>query len=338
MVGEGHRCYVIAEIGSNFDGSLAKAKKLIKLAKECGADAAKFQAFKTELLLSEKRFEKKSAFQSRWKKSVWQTYKDAELPRNWHKKLNDYAKKIKIDFFTSPWDFEAVDILTKLKAPAIKIGSGDITYVDILKYIGSKQKPVLLATGASTLKEVEEAVKAIRSTRNNQIILMHSVTQYPSPIEDANLNALNVLKKKFSLNLGYSDHSPGSLIVLASVAMGASVIEKHFSLNPNSKGPDHPHSMSPKAFKKMVDDIRQLEKAKGDGIKKIEKSEKETVIIQRRGIWAIKPIKKGEKFSRKNIMALRPFDSISASKFEYILGKKSKRGIENSQPVKKSDF
>lgn len=337
-MGGGHRCYVIAEIGSNFDASLVKAKKLIKFAKECGADAAKFQAFKTELLLSKKGFEKKSAFQSRWKNSVWKTYKNAELPRDWHEKLNDYAKKIKIHFFTSPWDFEAVDILTKLKTPAIKIGSGDITYLDILKYIGSKQKPVLLATGASTLKEVEVAVRAIRSTGNNKIILMHSVTQYPSPLDEANLNALNVLKKKFSLNVGYSDHSPGSLIVLASVAMGASVIEKHFSLNPNSKGPDHLHSLSPKAFKKMVDDIRKLEKAKGDGIKKIEKSEKETVIIQRRGIWTIKPIQKGEKFSKTNIMALRPFNGISASKFKIILGKKSNKSIRAFQSIKKSDF
>jgi len=338
ILGERHRCYIIAEIGSNFDGSFSKAKKLIKSAKECGADAAKFQAFKTELLLSKRGFEKKSAFQSSWKNSVWKTYKDAELPRDWHEKLNDYAKKIKIDFFTSPWDFEAVDILTKLKTPAIKIGSGDITYLDILKYIGSKQKPVLLATGASTLKEVEGAVRAIRSTGNNKIILMHSVTQYPSPMEEANLNALNVLKKKFSLNVGYSDHSPGSLIVLASIAMGASVIEKHFSLNPNSKGPDHQHSMSPKAFKKMVDDIRKLERAKGDGIKKIEKSEKETVIIQRRGIWTIKPIQKGEKFSKINIMALRPFNGTSASKFEIILGKKSNKSIRAFQSIKKSDF
>ena len=142
MVGEGYSCYVIAEIGSNFDGSFMKAKKLIKLAKKCGADAAKFQSFKTEELLSRNGFERKSAFQSRWKKSVWQVYKDAELPRKWHKELNNYAKKIGIHFFTSPWDFDAVDLLKKLNVPAIKVGSGDITYLEILKKIGSLKKPI----------------------------------------------------------------------------------------------------------------------------------------------------------------------------------------------------
>ena len=325
MVGEGYSCYVIAEIGSNFDGSFMKAKKLIKLAKKCGADAAKFQSFKTEELLSRNGFERKSAFQSRWKKSVWQVYKDAELPRKWHKELNNYAKKIGIHFFTSPWDFDAVDLLKKLNVPAIKVGSGDITYLEILKKIGSLKKPIFLATGASTIKEVSDAVKAIKSTGNHKIILMHSVTQYPSPIEQANLNVLQTLMKNFRLNVGYSDHSPGSLVPLASVALGASVIEKHFSLNPKSKGPDHLHSMSPKSFAKMVQDIRTLEKALGDGQKRIEKSEKETRIVQRRGIWTIKKIKKGEKFSNNNIKPLRPVKGMSASNYKEILGRKATR-------------
>ncbi len=325
MVGEGYSCYVIAEIGSNFDGSFMKAKKLIKLAKKCGADAAKFQSFKTEELLSRNGFERKSAFQSRWKKSVWQVYKDAELPRKWHKELNNYAKKIGIHFFTSPWDFDAVDLLKKLNVPAIKVGSGDITYLEILKKIGSLKKPIFLATGASTIKEVSDAVKAIKSTGNHKIILMHSVTQYPSPIEQANLNVLQTLMKNFRLNVGYSDHSPGSLVPLASVALGASVIEKHLSLNPKSKGPDHLHSMSPKSFAKMVQDIRTLEKALGDGQKRIEKSEKETRIVQRRGIWTIKKIKKGEKFNNNNIKPLRPVKGMSASNYKEILGRKATR-------------
>jgi len=325
MVGEGYSCYVIAEIGSNFDGSFMKAKKLIKLAKKCGADAAKFQSFKTEELLSRNGFERKSAFQSRWKKSVWQVYKDAELPRKWHKELNNYAKKIGIHFFTSPWDFDAVDLLKKLNVPAIKVGSGDITYLEILKKIGSLKKPIFLATGASTIKEVSDAIKAIKSVGNHKIILMHSVTQYPSPIEQANLNVLQTLMKNFRLNVGYSDHSPGSLVPLASVALGASVIEKHFSLNPKSKGPDHLHSMSPKSFAKMVQDIRTLEKALGDGQKRIEKSEKETRIVQRRGIWTIKKIKKGEKFNNNNIKPLRPVKGMSASNYKEILGRKATR-------------
>jgi len=325
MVGRSYSCYVIAEIGSNFDGSLMKAKKLIKLAKKCGADAAKFQSFKTEELLSRNGFERKSAFQSRWKKSVWQVYKDAELPRKWHKELNNYAKKIGIHFFTSPWDYDAVDLLKKLNVPVIKVGSGDITYLEILKKIGSLKKPIFLATGASTIKEVSDAIKAIKSTGNHKIILMHSVTQYPSPIEQANLNVLQTFMKNFRLNVGYSDHSPGSLVPLASVALGASVIEKHFSLNPKSKGPDHLHSMSPESFAKMVQEIRTLEKALGDGQKRIEKSEKETRIVQRRGIWTIKKIKKGEKFNDNNIKPLRPVKGMSASNYKRILGRKATR-------------
>lgn len=337
-VGSSNPCYIIAEIGSNFDGSLKQAKKLIKLAKECGADAAKFQSFKTENLILKKGFEKKTAFQSIWKESVWNVYKNAELSRSWHKDLFSYSKKIGIHFFTSPWDFEAVDILTKLKVPAIKIGSGDITYHEILRYIGSKNLPIFLATGASTMKEISEAVRVIRSTGNSKIILMQSITAYPSPIEQANLRVLSTLKEKFKLNVGYSDHSQGPLICLASVALGACVIEKHFTLDPKLKGPDHPHSMNPQSFSNLVKSIRLLEKALGDGIKRIEKAEKDTRIIQRRGIWTIKPVKKGEKFSKNNLRALRPFQGVSSSQFTKILGKKSKRNFESFEPIMPKDL
>jgi sialic acid synthase SpsE len=338
LVGENQKCYIIAEIGSNFDGSLVKAKKLIKLAKNSGADAVKFQVFTAEGLIIRQGFEQKTAFQAKWKNSVWDTYRKAEFPRKWHKELNEFSKKMGIHFFTSPWDFEAVDMLDELNPPAIKIGSGDITYLEILKYIGSKKRPVILATGASTVKEVENAVNAIKSTGNQQIILLHSVTQYPSPIEDANLLVLEELRKKFQLNVGYSDHSPGSLVALASVTLGARIIEKHFTDNPNLTGPDHPHSMDPKSFSLMIKNIRILEKALGNGMKKIERSEKETKIIQRRGIWTIKPIKKGEKFSKENISAVRPVIGVSASKFGFILGKKAKRNFLAYKPIKVQDI
>lgn len=334
FVGEKYPCYIIAEIGSNFDGSLSKAKKLIRLAKESGADAAKFQSFLTKNLLSENGFENKTAFQSRWSESVWDTYRNAEFPRKWHKELAAYSKKLGIHFFTSPWDYEAVDLLEQVNSPAIKIGSGDITYLEILKYIGKKNKPILLATGASTINEINNAIKVIYSTGNKKIILMHSVTQYPSPLEEANLRVLETLKKKFKLNIGYSDHSPGQLIPLSSVAMGACVIEKHFTLDPNLKGPDHPHSMNPKSFKEMVYNIRLLEKALGDGKKKVENSEKQTRIIQRRGIWTVMPIKKGEKFSKNNLKALRPCIGISSSEYEEWIGKRAKKQYRSFEAIK----
>jgi sialic acid synthase SpsE len=337
-VGEGHPCYIIAEIGSNFDGSIAKAKRLIKLAKECGADAAKFQSFITEELLSRKGFDKKSAFQKRWKKSVWEVYKSAELPREWHKELNQYAKKIGIHFFTSPWDFEAVDLLDKLNVPVIKVGSGDITHLDLLKYIGSKNRPIFLATGSSTLEEVKEAVREIKATGNDRIILMHAVVQYPSPIEEANLKVLHTLKEKFKLNVGYSDHSPGWLVALSSISLGSCVIEKHFTIDPRLPGPDHPHSMNPSSFKEMVRNIRLLEKALGDGIKKVQHSEKETRIIQRRGIWTTHKIRRGEKFSKNNIKPLRPVLGISASKYRSFIGKKAKRTYRIYEPLTSGDL
>lgn len=338
IVGKGYGCYIIAEIGSNFDGSLEKAKKLIKLAKDSGADAAKFQSFKTDELLSKGGFKKKTAFQTKWNKSVWEVYRDAELPREWHRELNKHAKKVGIHFFSSPWDFEAVDILDKLNVPAFKIGSGDITYHEILKYIASKDKPVLLATGASTIEEVNEAIKVIRKEGNEKIILLHSVVQYPSPIKDANLKVLNTLREKFQLNVGYSDHSPGSLIALGSVSLGACVIEKHFTINENLTGPDHPHSMDPKSFKEMVLNIRLLEVALGNGIKRIESSEKETRVIQRRGIWTIKSIRKGEYFTRDNIKALRPVNGLPASEYEKMIGKSAKRSYKSFEPIRLSDF
>ena len=338
FVGDGYACYVIAEIGSNFDGSLSRAKKLIKTAKECGANAAKFQSFKTEKLLSKKGFKKKSTFQSKWKKSVWEVYKNAELPRAWHKKLKEYADHIGIDFFTSPWDFEALAIIQKLKVPAIKIGSGDITYHELLSRAGSTGKPILLATGASTLEEVKQAINVIKSTGNKKIILLHSVVQYPSPIEEANLKVLNNLRNKFKLNVGYSDHSSGSLIALASVVLGSCVIEKHFSLDPKSLGPDHSHSMDPKSFRKMVDEIRLLEKAMGHGIKKPFPSENETRIIQRRGIWTVKDISKGEIFNEENIKPLRPVLGISAAKYKFLLGKKSKKKFKAYEKIIEKDI
>jgi sialic acid synthase SpsE len=337
-IGDYKSSYIIAEIGSNFDGSFAKAKKLIKLAKKSGANAAKFQSFTTEQILSKNEFKNKTTFQSKWKKPIWEVYKNAEFPLAWHKKLLMYAKKIGIDFLSTPYNYESVTLLKKINIPAIKIGSGDITDLEFLKFVGKTKKPIFLATGASTMKEVKEAVKAIKSTGNNKIVLMQSITQYPSPIEDANLQVLNTFRKKFNLNIGYSDHSPGSLVILASIALGACVIEKHFTDNPQLKGPDHPHSMNPREFTKMVKDIRTIESAMGDGVKKVEKSEKETRIIQRRSVFTITKIKKGEKFTKENIRTLRPYVGLSASEFSKILNKKAKKNLDEFHAINNNDF
>ncbi|WP_268544153.1 N-acetylneuraminate synthase family protein [Candidatus Nitrosotenuis cloacae] len=336
-LGNNHRCYVIAEIGSNFNRDIKLAKKLIKLAKESGADAAKFQSFIPEKIISKRGFEKKLAFQSKWKKSVWQVYDDAKLPLSWHYELNKYAKSIGIDFMSAPYYYEAVDLLVKLNVPAIKIGSGEITNLEFLRYVGKTNKTILLATGASTMNEVKDAVRTIRSSGNKKIILMQAVTQYPSPISDANLRVLDTFRREFQLNVGYSDHSPGILVILASVALGACVVEKHFTINKKMSGPDHPHSLDPMEFSQMVKKIREIQIAMGDGIKKIEKSEEETRIIQQRGIWTIKKISKGENFTRSNIDVLRPVLGVSAARYASMIGKTAKRNFEPYEPIKEKD-
>ena len=336
-VGKNKPCYIIAEIGSNFDGSIKRAKQLMNLAKKSGADCAKFQSFQTSELISKNGFHKKTAFQAKWKKSVWDIYKNAEFPHSWHRELVMYAKKIQIDFMSTPYDFEAVNLLDNLNVPAMKIGSGDIDYIDFLKYVAKKNRPILLPVGASNLKEIKNAINSIKSI-NNKIILLQSVTQYPSPIKDANILSMVRLGKKFNLNVGYSDHSPGISIPLASVALGACVIEKHFTDDIQNDGPDHPHSLNPELFSEMVKRIREIELGLGDGKKKIEKSEKDTRIIQRRSIFTVKSIEKGEKFSHENIKCLRPAIGIPPSYFSKILGKKAKKNLKLDHPIRLNDF
>ena len=336
-IGEKKPCYVIAEIGSNFNDDINLAKKLIKKAKDAGANAAKFQSFQVDKILSKRGFEKKVSFQAKWKKPVWQVYKEAEFPLEWISKLSAFAKKCKIDFLSTPYHIEAVDELIRCKVPAIKIGSGEITNLEFLEHIAKTGKPILLATGASTQKEVDVAVKTI-SRLNKKLILMQATTQYPSPIEDANLRVIDTFKNKYKINVGYSDHTPGFTSVMGSIALGACTIEKHFTLDKSSSGPDHLHSLDPIEFTEMVKRIREMEIVLGSHKKKIEKSETQTSVIQRRGIWTINEIKKGEKFTRFNIDVLRPNLGIPASQFRKILKRKSKRNYSAFSPLKWQDF
>ena len=337
LIGEGEPAYLIAEIGSNFDGSIERAKMLIDLAKRSGADAVKFQSFKTDRIISREGFEGMLVgFQSKWKKSVYQVYKDAEFPREWHKELFDYATTKGLDFFSAPYDIEAVDILNKLNVSAFKIGSGDITWHEILRYIASKNKPIILATGASTLKEVDEAVQTIQSENNNEIILLQCVTNYPAHFESANIRAMKAMGKKFNLLTGYSDHTPGSVVALGSVALGGCIIEKHFTDDKTRIGPDHLYALDGKEFKEMVDNIRKLEKALGSPHKDLYEEEKEAVVLQRRCLRARKDIKKGEKITEDMLDVLRPSPkgALQPKDKEAVLSKTAKSDIKKGAPLK----
>ncbi len=332
-----NKTYFIADIAANHDGSLARAKKLIRLCAKAGADAAKFQHFKAETIISPQGFEKigKITHQKKWKKSVFQVYKDASIKFEWTKHLRVECKKNKIDFLTAPYDLSYVDKVNKF-IPAYKIGSGDITWKEIITKIAKKNKPVLLATGASSIKDVKKAVHQILKY-NKKLILMQCNTNYTNSSENfkfINLNVLNSYKKIFKdkIVLGLSDHTPGSSTVLGAIALGAKVIEKHFTDDNNREGPDHKFSMNPLTWKQMVKSSRELELSMGDGEKKIENNEKQSVIVQRRGAWLIKNKKKNEKLNIEDCVFLRPCPKNSISIFDInkYLGKKFKKNLKKN--------
>ena len=332
-VGDGEPVYTIAEIGSNFDGNIERAKKLIDLAKECDADAVKFQSFKTEKIISKEGFGGlKKGFQAKWEKQVYEVYENAEFPREWHKEIFDYCKKKNITFFSAPYDKEAVDLLDKIGVPVFKIGSGDITWLELLEHIAKKGKPIILGTGASTLEEIEKAVKTIRSVGNDEIILLQSVTNYPSTFKNANIKAMVEMREKFDCLVGYSDHTPGTIVPLGATALGGCVIEKHFTDDKTREGPDHPFAMDKDDFETMVKSIRSLEKALGSK-KTVYDEEHDTVVLQRRCLRASKDIKKGTRITREMIDVLRPAprDSICPTDIEKIIGRETRKDVKKGE-------
>ncbi len=336
-IGDGCPCYIIAEIGSNSDGSLERAKKLIDLAKDCGADAVKFQYFQADKIVSKKGFEGlQVSFQSTWDKPVYEVYQDAEFPREWNKELMEYAKEKDITYFSAPYDKEAVDMLVEAGVPVFKIGSGDITWLEMIKYIASKGKPILLATGASTMEEIEDAVNAIKSTGNDKIVLLQCVTNYPSSFDYASIKAMPLFREKFGTLVGYSDHTPGYIVPMGSIALGGCVIEKHFTDDKTRKGPDHPYAMDANDFKLMVKNIRLLEKALGKPIKEVYPEENETVVLQRRCIRAKQDIPKGTKINEDMLDILRPApkDSIYPKYFDRIVGEMAKIDVKKGDTIK----
>lgn len=335
LVGQGHPTYIIAEIGGNFDGSIDKAKRLIDAAKESGADCAKFQTFTAPSIVSEGGFSRMQlkGVHGSWGRTVSEVFKDVEFPMEWHQEIADYCKQVGIDFSTSPYFKEAVDLCVELDVPFIKIGSGDITWLEMLDYIARTGKPLMLATGDATLSEIDEAVRTIEATGNRDLILMQCITNYPSKIESANVNVLKTYQSAFDVLTGYSDHAPGPVVALASVILGGCVIEKHFTLNKKDKGPDHPHSMEPQDFKQMVDYVREVERAMGSTRKEVVAEEGETVYVQRRCLYAKRNLPKGHIMTEEDIDVLRPALGIPPKYKSVIIGKNCKENIEKGQPL-----
>ena len=340
IIGDTHPTYFIAEIGANFDGSIEKAKHLIDAAKKAGADCAKFQTFSTPRIVSEGGFShmQLKGVHGSWGRTVSEVFKDAEFPVAWHKEIADYCKVVGIDFSTSPYFKEAVDLCVDLDVPFIKIGSGDITWLEMLDYIARKGKPVMLATGDATMSEIDEAVRTIEATGNKDLVLMQCITNYPSKIDSANVNVLKTYQSAFDVLTGYSDHAPGHVVALASVVIGGRVIEKHFTLNKTDKGPDHPHSMEPQEFRFMVDSIREVERAMGSTRKEVVAEEGETVYVQRRCLYAKQDLKKGHIMTSEDIDILRPALGIPPKFKPMIIGKECKEDIVKGQPLFWNNF
>jgi len=333
-IGDDGKVYFIADIAANHDGDLSRAKDLIYLAAEAGADAAKFQHFKAETIVSDHGFRSlggQQSHQAQWKKSVFEVYKEASVSLKWTEEITETCKKAGITFFTSPYSMELVDAVDPY-VPAYKIGSGDITWIEIIQYIASKGKPYIIASGASNLEDVKRAVNAGLSL-NSKLCLMQCNTNYTANLENFKFIQLNVLKTYRDLYpnmiLGLSDHTPGHATVLGATALGAKMIEKHFTDDINREGPDHKFSMSPNTWKDMVDRTRELENAMGNSVKKIENNEKETVILQRRSIRLTKDLTSGTKIKSDHLEVLRPcpIDAIPPYEINSVIGKKLNRDI-----------
>lgn len=345
LIGLDYPVYFIADIAANHDGDIQRAKDLIFQASEAGADAAKFQHFLAEEIVSDRGFKDlgtQRSHQSAWKKSVFEVYREAALPRDWTDELKETCDRAGIHFFSAPYDMQAVDLLES-RVPAYKIGSGDITWPEMLEYIAGKGKPVLLATGAADIGEVQRAADTILRI-NRELVLMQCNTNYTGQMENFKYLQLNVLKTFADMYpqavLGLSDHSPGHAAVLGAVALGARVIEKHFTDDKQREGPDHAFSMNPRDWAEMVEKTRQLEMALGDGCKRVQENEQDTVIVQRRGLRFRVDVPAGAVIERDHIILLRPATPgvVEPRDLPRIIGRTLRRNVPADAAVQWTDF
>lgn len=339
-IGEKMPLCFIADIAANHDGDIERAFKLIELAKESGAHVAKFQNFQADKIVSEKGFNdfsKQLSHQSTWKKSVYETYKDASVPFNWTEKLKNKCDEVGIEYMTSPYDFESIDKVDSY-VDAYKIGSGDITWPEIIEYIAKKNKPVIIATGASSMDDVERAMDVLEKNTKD-IILMQCNTNYTASLENfkfINLNVLKIFRQKYpEVILGLSDHTSGHATVLGAIALGAQVFEKHFTDDNKREGPDHKFAMNPESWRDMVDRANELYSALGDGIKSVEENEKESVKLQRRAIRTARDLEEGHVLAKNDIVFLRPITNggLPPYRVSEIFGKKIKSQIKQGDEI-----
>ena len=327
---------IIAEAGVNHNGCLETAKEMIELASESGADFVKFQTFNADdLVLKEAEkadYQKKITGSN---ESHYDMIKKLELSERDHLELINYSKICGIQFLSAPFDIQSVDLLNKLEIPIYKIPSGEITNLPYIQHIGSLGKPIILSTGMCNLKEIEDALNVlIESGANKDLItILHCNTEYPTPMRDVNLNAMLTIKNELGFKVGYSDHTLGIEVAIAAVSLGATIIEKHFTLDRSMDGPDHRASLEPDELKDMIKAIRNIELAMGDGVKRPSDSESKNIIIARKSIIVNKDIKKGDIFSIDNLTTKRPGYGISAARWNDYIGKISNKNYQKDDLI-----
>ena len=328
--------FFVAEISANHNGSLHHAKKLIKIAKKYGADAVKLQTYTPGTLTIKSN---KPDFMIRgglWNgKTLWDLYKKAQTPFEWHKELFDYAKKIKITCFSTPFDESAVDLLENLNCPFYKVASFEMNHIPLIKKIAQTKKPIIISTGMANLREIDLAYKTAKKNGAKEIILLYCVSNYPSKISDFNFNNIRILKERYNCRVGFSDHSTDNKVVETAIAAGAEVIEKHIALERQKKGFDLAFSLKGKEIKEYTKVIKDTSLMMGKKYFFRSKSENQSLQF-RRSIYVVSDIKKGEKFTKKNIRVIRPGFGIQPIYFEKLVNKKSPLDIKSETPLKKS--
>ena len=332
-IGKGEPAYIIAEMSANHAGSIENAKKIIRAAKEAGADCVKIQTYTPDTITIDCDNEYFQIEKGTWKgENLYRLYGKAYTPWEWHKELLEEAKKIGIDFFSTPFDHTAVDFLEEIGVEFYKIASFELVDLPLIRYVASKGKPMIMSTGMSTLGEIEAAVKAVREMGNDQLALLRCASAYPAITDEMNLKTMQNMGEIFQLPIGLSDHSMGSVGAVTAVALGANIIEKHFCLAREIENPDASFSMTPEEFSSMVKDIRQAEKAVGC-ISYGSTRQEESNVVFRRSVFCVKDIKKGEKITEENVRIIRPGYGMEPKFYPEILGQRALKDIKRGTPM-----
>jgi sialic acid synthase SpsE len=333
-VGAGQPVYIIAEAGSNHDRDLAQAKRLIEVAAEAGADAVKFQTFQADKIVAETST--RAAYLDGILpagQTMSELFRELELPREWHAELMTYAESCGLDFLSTPFDHEAVDLLDGLGVKAFKVATYELWHLPLIRDIASRGKPIICSTGMADIGEVQAAVDVVRATGNERLMLLHCVVNYPPPFSELNLRAIETMRRAFDVPVGWSDHTPGWLAPVVATTLGAALIEKHFTTDRERTGPDHRFALQPDELTTMVRAIRDAEAALGDGVKRMAPAEADLYVTARRSLFAARGIDAGTVVTDADIAILRPGTGIEVRDLANVIGRTLRRRVERHEPL-----